>query len=505
MIVKKYSILLISAFLSFALPAFTQLRPASIFSDHMVLQRDQPIKIWGKAIPGQKVFVTFGLLNSQTITKNDSFWQITFPKHHASKVSRKLEISSANQKVVFSNILIGDIWLCIGQSNMEWPMSKEMHYHEEIKDSDHSHLRFFNPTYAGKNIFAAPFNDSITEMLNPSKFFKGIWKSCDSLNLSEMSAVAYYFGKNVWEKTDIPIGLIHLGIGGAPLETFIDPMSMKNHMVFSSKMVGNWLENHHLPVWIRERAIQNIGTSSSIPFDQNGKNHAFKPGFAYTAGILPLKNLPIKGVLCYQGESNAQETDRVNEYADLFELLVLDYRRHWNNQKLPVYFAQLSSIDTFRYKGHLWPKFRDEQRKIAENITHCGMAVTADAGDRYDVHPRNKKIVGDRLSFWALSKTYGYDIPFTVPIPPSARFKNGHVIITFKKGEKLRQHPLNGIINGFTIDGKHDFLAKIEKNKIIIKTDYKPQYVYYGWSPFSNADLYNNDLIPVSTFKLPVK
>ena len=100
MIVEKYSIFLISAFVSYALPAFTQLQPASIFSDHMVLQRDQPIKIWGKAIPGQKVFVTFGLLNSQTITKNDSFWQITFPKHHASKVSRKLEISSANSLVV---------------------------------------------------------------------------------------------------------------------------------------------------------------------------------------------------------------------------------------------------------------------------------------------------------------------------------------------------------------------------------------------------------------------
>ena len=505
MIIKKYSLFLISAFFLYTLACFSQLQPATIFSDHMVLQRNQPIKIWGKAIPGQMVYVTFGLLNSQTITKNDSSWRITFPKHHASKVARQLEITSVNEKVVFSNILIGDIWLCIGQSNMEWPMSKEMHYQDEVRKSDRPNLRFFNPTYAGKNIFAAPFSDSITEMLIPSKFFKGIWKPCDSLNLSEMSAVAYYFGKNVWEKTDIPIGLIHLGIGGAPLETFIDPMSMKNHMVFSSKMDGNWLENHHLPVWIRERAIQNIGTSSLVPFDQNGKNHAFKPGFAYTAGILPLKYLPIKGVICYQGESNAQETNRVNEYADLFELVVLDYRRHWNNPKLPVYFAQLSSIDTIRYKGHLWPKFRDEQRKIAENITHCGMAVTADAGDRYDVHPRNKKVVGERISFWALSKTYGYDIPYTVTIPPSARFKDGHIIITFKQGVKLLQHPQNGTLNGFSIDGKYDLPVKIEKNKIIITTDYKPQFVYYGWSPFSDGNLYNEALIPASTFKLPVK
>lgn len=503
--ITKYSIFLFLAYWVFILPCNSQLQPASIFSDHMVLQQNQPIKIWGKASPGQIVYVTFGLLNSQTITKNDSSWQITFPEQNASKVARQLEISSVYEKVIFSNILIGDIWLCIGQSNMEWPMSKEMHYDDEVKDSDHPHLRFYNPTYAGKNIFNAPFSDSITEMLIPSKFFKGIWKSCDSLSLSEMSAVAYYFGKNVWKKTDIPIGLIHLGIGGAPLETYIDPMSMKNHMVFSSKMHGNWLENQHLPVWIRERAIQNIGTLSSVPFDQNGKNHAFKPGFAYTAGILPLKYFPIKGVICYQGESNAQETDRVNEYAELFELLVSDYRRHWNNQKLPVYFAQLSSIDTIRYKGHLWPNFRDEQRKIAEKITHCGMAVTADAGDKNDVHPRNKKVVGERLSFWALSQNYDYDTPFTVPIPPYARFKNGRIIITFKKGVKLRQHPQSGILYGFTIDGKHDLPAKIENNKIIIKTDYKPQFVFYGWSPFSNGNLYNNELIPISTFKLPVK
>jgi sialate O-acetylesterase len=505
MIIKKYSAFLIPVFLLYTLACFSQLQPASIFSDHMVLQRNQPIKIWGKAIPGKVVYVKFGLLNSQTITKNDSSWQFTFPELDASKVARQLEISSVNEKVIFSNILIGDIWLCIGQSNMEWPMSKEMHYHNEVKNSDQPLLRFFNPTYAGKNIFGTPFSDSIARKLIPSDFFNGNWKSCDSFSMSDMSAAAYYFGKNVWEKTDIPIGLIHLGIGGAPLETFIDPMSMKNHMVFSSKMAGNWLENHHLPVWIRERAIQNIGTSSLVPFDQNGKNHAFKPGFAFTAGILPLKNFPIKGVICYQGESNAQETDRVNEYAYLFELLVSDYRRHWNNQKLPVYFAQLSSIDTIRYKGHLWPNFRDEQRKIAEKLTHCGMAVTADVGDRNDVHPRNKKVVGERLSFWALSQTYGFDIPFSVTAPSSAQYKDGNVLITFKKGERLQQYPQNSTLNGFTVDGIRDLPAKIVKNKVIIKTNQKPEFVYYGWSPFSNGNLYNNDLIPVSTFKLPVK
>ncbi len=486
-------------------PCYSQLQPASIFSDNMVLQRNQPITIWGKSIPGQIVKVALGSLKSKTITQKDSSWLIIFPGLNASKVPIQIEISSFNQEVVFKNILIGDIWLCIGQSNMEWPMVKEMHYQNEIKDSYQPLLRFYNPTYPGKNIFGTPFNDSIIRMLIPAEFFKGIWKSCDSLSIPEMSAIAYYFGKNILKKTDIPIGLIHIGIGGAPLETFIDPMDLKHHKKFSSKMNGNWLENKHLPVWIRERAIQNVGISSTVPYDQYGKNHAFKPGFVFTSGILPLKNLPVKGILCYQGESNAQEKERVNEYSDLFKLLVDTYRSHWNNASLPVYFTQLSSIDTLRYKGHLWPEFRDEQRKMVNKIPHTGMAVTSDAGDRNDVHPRNKKIVGERLSVWALSQTYGYDISYSDPTPLDAQFKNSTVIITFKKGEKLQHHPNNSVLHGFSFDGILEKSAEIIGNRIYIKTAQKPELVFYGWSPYSSGNLYNSALIPASTFKLFVK
>jgi sialate O-acetylesterase len=141
--------------------------------------------------------------------------------------------------------------------------------------------------------------------------------------------------------------------------------------------------------------------------DPSGPDHAFKPGFAFDAGIRSLKDLPIKGVIWYQGESNAQETERVQEYAALQELLVRDLRMNWNEPVLPFYYVQLSSIDSIKYRSQLWPQFRDEQRKFMAMIPHSGMAVSHDHGALNDVHPRNKKIIGERLSRWALKNDYG--------------------------------------------------------------------------------------------------
>lgn len=170
-----------------------------------------------------------------------------------------------------------------------------------------------------------------------------------------MSAVGYYFGKEIMTTQGIPIGLINISIGGAPLESFISKKTLRNSRQFFEKVKGEWLTNDALPVWIRERGSQNISGIKDCPKDENGNNHSYKPGFAYQSGIKPIINLPIKGILCYQGESNAQEVERVNEYGALSVLMVNDFRKKWKQPKLPFYYVQLSSIDTVKYKGHLWP------------------------------------------------------------------------------------------------------------------------------------------------------
>lgn len=148
-----------------------------------------------------------------------------------------------------------------------------------------------------------------------------------------MSAVAWYFGKQLTTDLNIPVGLIHLSIGGAPLETFIDVKTLLSGKQFAAKVKGDWLKNNALPVWIRERGMQNIGNIPDVPADEYGKNHAFKPGFAFEAGIKPLLPMPVKGIICYQGESNAQEMERVMEYGALTALMVNDYRKNGRSQR----------------------------------------------------------------------------------------------------------------------------------------------------------------------------
>ena len=483
-----------------------QLRFDKIFSDNMVLQRNQPIKIWGIAKPGSIIQVSKGDEKKITKTKSDATWFVVFNAEKANASPQSIKAKTNADSISINNILIGDIWLCIGQSNMEWPMFKEEHFSQEKSNSNNALLRWYNPTYAGKNTYNQLYTDSIKANLNSENFYKGAWQQSDINTSGLMSAVAYYFGKNIINKINIPIGLINLSIGGAPLETFISTESFKASKNFSNKIFANWINNNALPVWIRERGLQNLGkTDSNESSDTFNSNHAFKPGFAFESGIRPLINLSITGILCYQGESNAQELDRVFEYGELTKLLINDYRKIWSQPTLPFYFTQLSSVDTLQYKGHFWPQFRNEQRKIIQLIPYTGMAVTSDVGSKNDVHPTNKKVVGERLALLALSKTYFQSIAYSGPEPISANFRNNKIIITFKITGGLLQTSDSSILRGFSLDGLNPIAATINKNNIVINTNKKPEFIYYGWQPYSIGNLINQSLLPASTFKIPVK
>lgn len=491
--------------LLFSDAAQAQLQLAKIFTDDMVLQRDKPMPVWGKSIPGYEITVSIGRDTKMTVVDHDSSWKVILSPQRAKADPQSLVISTKSETIVLKNILIGDLWVCIGQSNMEWPMIKEKHYKEEIDHSYQPLMRFFNPVYAGKNIFGTTFTDSAVQSLTPQKFYKGKWQYCDSTTFKTMSAVAYYFGKEIVNNISVPVGLINLSIGGAPLETFIAKDALINSKIFWKKVKGDWLTNKALPVWIRERGLQNVGAKQDVLTDENGKNHGFKPGFAYAAGIEPLLAMPVKGILCYQGESNAQEAERVNEYAMLSKLMVDDYRVKWNDPKLPFYFVQLSSIDTAKYKGHLWPEFRDEQRKMLQMIEYSGIAVSSDIGARHDVHPTNKRAIGERLSRWALNKTYGRNILPSGPLPVSAIYRKNRVLIRFRFTGKKLLTTGGELLRGFSLNGKDDVIASIHRRYVEIRSDRKPEYVYYAWKPFSDGNLFNSENLPASTFKIRVK
>ena len=479
-----------------------QLRLAKIFSDNMMLQRDEPIHIWGKGLPKSEVRVTLAKETISVLVADDSTWIGVLNSHEATSEPQIITIISANEKVLLDNILIGDVWLCMGQSNMEWPMRAEKYYHEDALKSDQPMLRFYNPDYAGKGIYGKSFPDSILRRLTADDFYMGEWAVCDSVSMPGMSAVAYHFGKRIVNEVGVPVGLMNLAIGGAPIETFISREVMGSDSVFSAKVEGSWLKNKELPLWGQKRGMQNVG-GVSLHQDDLGPNHAYKPGFAFESGIETMLPFRIKGIIWYQGESNAQEMVRVEEYARLMELMVEDYRSRWR-MNLPFYFVQLSSIDTLQYNGRLWPNFRDVQRIALGRIENSGMAVTSDIGAANDVHPTNKRDVGERLALWALNKTYKKKITCSGPLPLKATYDNGKVVVTFRYAKGLRTSDGKDI-SGFSVDGKREIMVMRRRRKIVIPVKKKPSHIYYGWKPFTTANLVNKELLPASTFRIAVQ
>jgi sialate O-acetylesterase len=498
--------LLLISILFLPLAAASQLTVAKIFSDNMILQRDQPIHFLGKNIPGNKVTVLFTKESRTSIVKADSSWDVYFKKQKADPQPQSIVVKSNNEKIELKNILIGDVWLCSGQSNMEWAMSKEMHFKNEVNKTDQPLIRLYNPSPAGRYVYGVAYTDSLNKRLNTEDFYQDIdWKLCDSNTVKPMSAVGYYFAKNIVESENVPIGLINLSIGGAPIETFISRATLQNSKQFATKVKGNWLENEALPEWIRERGKQNIGANKNGYGDDLGLNHVYKPGFVYASGVEPIIMMPIKGVLWYQGESNSLELASVKEYGELLHLMIDDYRAKWKQPAMPFYWVQLSSIDTTKYKSQYWPQFRDEQRILLSGVENGGMVVCSDIGFENDVHPTNKKAVGERLAGWALNKSYKRNIVPSGPLPLQAKYSNGNNVISFQYSAKGLETADSQPLRGFSIDGKREIAAEIQKNTIFIPVKEKPAFVYYAWKPFTDANLLNSELLPASTFKIKLQ
>lgn len=475
------------------------------FSDHMVWQRDQPVSIWGKGKPGTKLSLHFGGQQRSTQIGSDSTWRVQLAPLPLNRKAASLRVSGSGKTIVVNDILIGDVFLCFGQSNIEWPMRNALGFEEAMRQPDFPEIRWWNPGFAGKNIYGTGFTDSVVRRLQPHLFYQGKWEQCDAQSLPGMSALAFYFAQEIYRSQKIPVGLIQLAIGGAPIETFVPREVLAAHASFAQKLEGNWLYNAHLPEWIRERGIQNLGKLDNVPGDNSGPNHAYKPGFAYESGIKPLLGFPIKALLFYQGESNAQEWARLEEYNELSRLMVEAYRKGWKNDRLPFYYMQLSSIDTLQYKGQLWGHFRDQQRLLMEQLPYSGMAVCSDWGERHDVHPRNKKEPGRRLAQWALHDLYEKEICPSGPLLLSATYANGLLRIRFRHACGGLQTKDDKGLRGFSTDGINKLDARIAGNEVEISLAHKPAWIYYGFAPYSDGNLLNGQGLPASTFKIRVE
>ena len=318
------------------------------------------------------------------------------------------------------------------------------------------------------------------------------WKECSSETVKGFSAVGYYFGKILQQKLDIPIGLICNAVGGTGTESWVDRHSLEYG--FPSVMY-RWNDNDFIQPWVKVRAMENIKLA-----DQSLQRHPYHPCYMFEAGILPLEHYAIKGVIWYQGESNAHNKDA---HERLFKLLVNGWRQYWDQPEMPFYYTQLSS-----HKRPSWHGFRDSQRLLLGQLTNVGMAVCSDIGNKADVHPRRKREIGQRLAAWALNKTYGMtDVVPSGPLFNDVVFNNDLAIVSFDYAEGMTTSD-GKAIRTFELAGDDGLFypaeAKVinETSTIEVKSDKvtAPVAVRYGWQPFTDANLVNAAGLPASTF-----
>ncbi|MBB2144700.1 sialate O-acetylesterase [Pedobacter sp. LMG 31464] len=470
---------------------FGQLKLATVFTDHMVLQRLKPIPIYGTATAGEEIEVQFQKKILTTITDLYGNWKAVFPasKHGGPFV---LSVKTKKSTLNIKDILIGDVWLCSGQSNMDFKLKSAKGGKEEIKKNPLLRLYKLNAIAETDNTSW----DSLTlAKTNQLEFFSGNWQQADSSSLQNFSAVGYYFGKKLTQEEKVPIGLIQVSVGGSGTESWIDRYTLE-HDDLLVDMVSNWRKTDFIQQWCRERADLNLKNATS-PLQR----HPYQPCYNYEAGINPLTKFPINGVIWYQGESNA---NNIELHEHLFKTLVKNWRSKWNIN-LPFYYVQLSSIDR-----PSWPEFRNSQRLMANELTNVGMAVSSDLGDSLNVHPTNKQPVGERLARLALKYTYKKDIKANGPEAIKAVQVNNQVQISFANAIKLAigdQKDLNGFELVNEKGQRFNVKATIHNLQVwlTIPKGEKVKKVVYAWQPFTRANLVNEAQLPASTFSMNIK
>lgn len=490
------------------------------YSDNMVLQRNRALTIHGTANAGEKVTVNITRpdaanggkrkngeqprrvralkteVQTATATADDNgCWQVTLRPQRAEN-NLTLTISTDEKQLVYNNVAFGEVWLCSGQSNMEFMLHEAATAKRDIPKAKNPSIRFFDMK-ARWRTNPVEWDAAALDSINHLKYFADTkWTVCSPETAKDFSAIAYYFGSMLQDSLQCAIGLICNAVGGSPTEAWVDRAYLDAQF---PQIMRNWTNNDFVQPWVRERAALNMKKAA----DMKLQRHPYDPCYLYESAIAPLQQFPIKGVLWYQGESNAQN---FTTHERLFKLLVEGWRRNWNDAELPFYYVQLSSMDRLP-----WQWFRDSQRRLQSELPNVAMAVSSDMGDSLNVHPTRKQPVGERLARIALHNLY--DFANVVPSGPAVKeasvVGDGIVRLTFDYADGLS-----------TSDGKHPLTfeiaeeeglykpaeARIEGNTVVVMAEgvTHPRFVRYGWQPFTRANLINGAQLPASTFRIEI-
>jgi sialate O-acetylesterase len=449
-----------------------EIKLPAIVSSNMVLQRNTTVMLWGWADAGEKISIKATwlgeILNIQADKQGN--WHVEV-KTTNSKEPQTVNLKSASSDITLSNVLLGEVWLCSGQSNMYQPLKGYLGQptfggNMAIVKSNNFNLRVFMVNKLGSK---TPLND-VDEY--------EAWQQASPKTVAGFSAIAYYFGQQLQEVLDVPVGMIHTSWGGSNVEA-----------------------------WISKEMMTNFDSVNIEDVDiTKGTNHI--PTALFNAMINPLIPYTIKGALWYQGESNRMKPKK---YKELFPAMVKDWRSRWGIGDFPFYYVQIAP---YIYGGNDFFEtvensafIREAQWQCLGLIPNSGIAITMDIGDESSIHPPKKKEVADRLLFNALNQTYGYSsIDCLAPIFDSIENKDGGIILKFKNAEDgLFAY---GELSGFQIAGEDKVFypaeAKIENRKVLfVKSDavQNPVAVRYAWCNWIEGTLYDTNMMPASSFR----
>lgn len=445
--------------------AEAEIRLPSIFGDNMVVQREKPLPVWGWDDPGTEVTVVLDDAKATTTADDEGRWLVTLPARQAGgPVSVTVK---GTDSVTLKNVLIGEVWLCSGQSNMEWRVSLSNNAKEEIAAADHPRLRHIKIPHVPA---ADPQQDVPSEG----------WEVCRPETVPDFTAVGYFYGRYLLNKLDVPVGLIGSNWGGTRIEPWTPPAGFKQ--VPALREIANKLDER--------------------PVVKNGKVNHQSALALYNGMIHPLLPYTIRGAIWYQGESNRGDGML---YHQKMKALIAGWRTVWDNAEMPFYYVQLAP---YRYGGdpRALPRMWQAQLETLE-LPHTGMAVTVDIGNTENIHPRNKQDVGKRLALWALAKTYGHeDLVYSGPLYKSMEVEGNKVRVRFKHvdgglvsrdGKPLTHFEIAGQDKEFV-----DAEAKIDGDSVVVSAAEvdDPVAVRYAWHQEAEPDLANEAGLPASPF-----
>ncbi len=482
------------------------LKLANIFSDHMVLQREKPVPVWGWAGAGETVSVSFAGQVQSAKAGDDGKWSVALAPLKSDANPQTLSVAQPDgTKVEVQDVLVGEVWLGSGQSNMAMTVSRCLDVEGEKAAAKLPTLRHFREASAASPTAQA---DS-----------KGTWEICTPDTVGGFSATLYFCGREIHRELGVPVGLINSSVGGTPIESWIASEAQLAEPTLKTDIEGAVQAYEKFDVaaaqakydaaltrWqeqVREAKKAGTAVPAKPRSTVDDRNRKGGPGGLFNGKVSPLIPYAIRGALWYQGEANSR--DKANLYGAQLSLLVTDWRSRWGDE-FPFAWVQLPNFDR---DGEGWMEVRQQMLETLK-LPKTGMAITVDVGDAKDIHPKNKQAVGKRLSMWALGTVYDKNVATSGPLPASHEVRGEKAIVSFSHTDDGLVAK-DGDLQGFELCGKdgvwHVAKARIDDDFVVVTSDSVPvpTGVRYAWAANPVCNLYNGAGLPASPFRMNAK